>query len=66
MEPGEGEPWPTEKRSHAACCLGYPGDNTQLLIMGGIGRDDKPLNSMWLFDLSLKKWKEVRLIKLSM
>ena len=60
MEPGEGEPWPTERDDHAACCLGYAGDNIHLLIMGGRGRDGKPLNDMWLFDLSLKKWKEVR------
>ena len=65
MEPGEGEPWPAERASHAACCIGYAGDHIHLLVSGGIVGDNKPLNDVWLFDLSLKKWREVRLIKFS-
>lgn len=65
MEPREGEPWPVERDDHAACCIGYAGDHINLLISGGRDIDGKPLNDMWLFDLSLKKWKEVRLIKSS-
>ena len=65
MEPREGEPWPVERWSHAACCLGYAGDHIHLLVTGGLGSDDKPLKDVWLFDVSLKKWKEVRVIKSS-
>ena len=65
MEPCEGEPWPVARTDHAACCIGYAGVHIHLLVSGGRGRDGKPLNDLWLFDLSLKKWKEVRLIKSS-
>ena len=65
MEPCEGEPWPVARGDHAACCIGYAGDHIHLLVSGGMGRGDKPLNDVWLLDLSLKKWKEVRLIKSS-
>ena len=60
MEPREGEPWPAWRSSHAACCLGYTGDHIHLLVTGGIGRGNKLLNDNWLFNLSLRKWKEVR------
>ena len=60
MEPCEGEPWPAGRSGHAACCLGYAGDHTHLLVTGGIDRGDKTLNDTWLFNLSLKKWKQVR------
>ena len=49
-----------ERSAHAACCLGYGGDHIHLLITGGLGRDNKALNDVWLFSLSLKKWREVR------
>ena len=65
MEPREGEPWPVERNGHAACCLGYARDHIHLLVTGGLDRDGKPLKDVWLFDLSLKKWKEVRVIKSS-
>ena len=64
MEPREDEPWPVGRDSHAACCLGYAGDHIHLLVISGRGRDDKTLRDVWLFDLSLKKWKEVRAIML--
>ena len=65
MEPIEGEPWPVERCRHAACCLGYAGDHIHLLVTGGINRNGKALKDVWLFDLSLKKWKEVRLINIA-
>ena len=65
MEPCEGEPWPVARTDHAACCIGYAGDHIHLLVSGGTDRDDKPLNDVWMFDLSWMKWKEVRLIKSS-
>ena len=58
MEPCyENEIWPVERDGHAACCLGYAGDHIHLLVTGGIGRDNKVLNDVWLFNLSVKKWK---------
>ena len=61
MEPCEGEPWPVGRGEHAACCLGYTGDHIHLLVTGGRGGDGKVLKDSWLFNLSLKNWKEVRL-----
>ena len=57
--------WPVERCYHAACCLGYAGDHIHLLVTGGTGEDRKPLKDVWLFDLLLKTWKEVRVIKSS-
>ena len=63
MEPREGESWPVGRDMHAACCLGYAGDHIHLLVTGGMDGRGKALKDVWLFDLSLKKWKEVRLVK---
>ena len=63
MEPREGDPWPVGRANHAVCCLGYAGDHIHLLVTGGNDRGGKILKDNWLFDLSLKTWKEVRLIK---
>ena len=65
VEPHDGESWPFGRCNHAACCLGYAGDHIHLLVSGGIGNDGQVLNDMWLFDISLKRWKEVRHIKSS-
>ena len=65
MEPREGEPWPAGRGAHAACCLGYAG-NIHLLVTGGLGRELKPLNNAWLFNLSSKKWKEVRRLSMTL
>ena len=62
MEPCQGEPWPVGRDAHVACCLGYVGGHIHLLVTGGRGGDGKTLKDSWLFSLSLKKWKEVRLI----
>ena len=53
------DPWPSERSAHAACCVGHAGHTGYLLITGGRDRNDKALNDMWLFNLSLKKWSEV-------
>ena len=65
MEPREGEPWPVGRHTHAACCLGYAGDHIHLLVTGGVDRNMKVLRDIWLFNLSLKKWKEVRFISIT-
>ena len=62
MEPREGEPWPVGRCAHAASCLGYAGDHIHLLVTGGVDEDGKVLKDVWIFNLSLKKWNEVRLI----
>ena len=62
MEQLDSEPWPAERAGHAACCFGYGGDHTHLLVTGGRGRDGLALKDMWLFNLLLRKWKEVRFI----
>ena len=46
VEPLEGELWPRERDSHAACCLGYDGDHPHLLIHGGNGNDGEALNDV--------------------
>lgn len=44
------------KRSyHTAVCLGYGGDNPQLLVIGG--RDN--LNDAWMLDVNSWRWREV-------
>ena len=62
MEPGEEEPWPVGRFNHAACCLGYAGDHIHLLVTGGVDGRFKVIKDIWLFNLSLEKWKEVSLI----
>ena len=61
MEPHEGESWPVGRSGHAACCLGFAGDYIHLLISGGTDGGNKLLKDIWLFDVSLKKWKEVKI-----
>ena len=51
-----------ERSAHKAYRLGYAGNHIHLLVTAGRGRDDKALRDIWLFNLSLKKWKEVSLI----
>ena len=62
MEPCAGEPWPVERDYHAACCLGYAGDHIHLLATGGVDGKGKVLSDTWLFNLSLRKWKEVSIL----
>ena len=60
LQRSERDLWPAERQSHAACCLGFGSTHPQLLITGGIDKDDKTLKDAWLFDISSRKWKEVR------
>ena len=62
VEQREGEPWPVGRYCHAACCLGYTGDQVHLLVSGGLDRNNKVLKDMWLFNIASNKWKEVRII----
>ena len=59
LERQEEEPWPVERVSHAACCLGFGTQHPHLLVTGGVDNDDKTLGDAWLFDVNNRKWKEV-------
>ena len=55
----KGQPWPTGRDAHAACCLGFGSDNPQLLIIGGIDSYDKTIGDAWIFDFSSQTWRKV-------
>ena len=52
-------PWPEGRDCHAAVCLGFGGDHSQLLIIGGRGFY-RTLDDAWILDLRSWKWREVR------
>lgn len=54
-----GEPWPTERSYHAACCLGFGSENPHLLVTGGVDGEGRTLNDAWLLDVINRKWKKV-------
>ncbi len=58
MKPVQGDPWPVERRDHAACCLNYGDDHPQLLVYGGVGNNFKTLGDMWILDVDTRKWTE--------
>ncbi len=43
----------------AACCIQYEEGRPQLLVTGGVDRDDKTLSDAWLLDVNPGSWKEV-------
>ncbi len=47
------------RSSHAAACLGYGGNNPQLLVTGGYGT--KVLGDAWILDLQKGRWRRVRI-----
>ena len=55
----EGQPWPTGRDAHAACCLGFGSDNPQLLIIGGIDPYDETIGDAWMLDFSSQTWRMV-------
>lgn len=56
----EGAPWPAERSFHAATCLNYGDDHPQLLVTGGLGKENKVLSDAWLLDINTGRWREVR------
>ena len=60
MEQQEGEPCPVGRSYHDAVCLGYGGDHPQLLVTGGVDKDDNVLSDAWMLDLQSCRWREVR------
>ena len=55
-----GEPCPVERSAHAAVCLGYGEDHSQLLVTGGLDAGNKVLSDAWMLDVQSGKWREVR------
>ena len=55
-----GEPCPVGRAAHATVCLGYGGDQPQLLVTGGMDGDDNVLSDVWLLDVETRRWREVR------
>ncbi len=64
MGPVEGEPWPVERSRHAACCLNYGQDHSQLLVHGGVGKGTNVLGDMLILDIDTGKSAEVSLVLL--
>lgn len=46
---------------HAACCLDYNAKNPHLLISGGRLDQSIPRNDIWMLNVKLKEWNEVRM-----
>ena len=40
--------WPEERSDHASCCLNYGQQFPQLLVSGGLDRQNKPLADLWI------------------
>jgi hypothetical protein len=60
LDDREADPRPMERCDHAAVCLGYGGDNPELLVTGGRGAGNKVFSDAWLLDVQSGRWKEVR------
>ena len=54
-----GEPCPTERKGHAAVCLGYGEPHPQVLVTGGLGPSNEVLSDAWILDVQSRHWKEV-------
>ena len=57
-----GAPWPVERASHAACCLNYGEEHSQLLVTGGLDKNDNyttTLQDAWILDVNSGRWREV-------
>ena len=57
----EGGPCPVRRYAHTAVCLGYGGDNPQLLVLGGRNSYADALSDAWMLDVNSRRWKEVSL-----
>lgn len=54
------EPWPEERRLHAACCLNYDQHDPQLLVTGGQNRRLETLGDAWILHVDSGRWRKVR------
>ena len=60
LERPEGAYWPVGRHSHAACCLNYGEDDPQLLVTGGVYKNNTTLKDAWVLDINSARWTEVR------
>ena len=60
LERPEGASWPVGRHSHAACCLNYGEDDPQLLVTGGVYKNNTTLKDAWVLDINSARWSEVR------
>ena len=60
LERPERDPWPAERKYHAATCLNYGDHYPQLLVTGGVDKNNKTLSDAWVLDINSGKWREVR------
>ena len=56
----EGGPWPEEREWHAACCLNYGEQFPQILMTGGLDKQNKSLADVWILDIERENWTKVR------
>ena len=59
LERPEGASWPLGTSSHAACCLNYGEEHPQLLVTGGVDKNDNTLQDVWILDVNSGRWREV-------
>ena len=59
LERPEGTPCPVERAGHAACCLNYGEEYPQLLVTGGVDKNDTTLQDAWILDVKSGRWREV-------
>ena len=54
-----GGPWPQERSCHAAVCLNYGQQYPQLLVTGGLDKQNKQLADVWILDVERGTWRMV-------
>ena len=59
LEKSEEASWPVERSAHAACCLNYGEEHPQLLVTGGLGKNNNALQDAWILDVKSREWREV-------
>ena len=59
LEKPKGSPWPVERDAHAACCLNYGEEHSQLLVTGGMDSSDNILQDAWILDVNSGRWRKV-------
>ena len=59
LEKPERASWPVNRVSHAACCLNYDEEHPQLLVTGGVDKNDNTLQDAWVLDVNFERWREV-------
>ena len=61
MQLKQSGPWPEGRAGHAACCLNYSQQYPQLLVSGGLDRQNRPLGDVWILDVERGNRRKVRI-----